>query len=84
MAGGIKIRTRMKDLQCGEKIIKICNWQLRKLSSVRNEKETELRSFAAIQEYVTKFYSDLYSYKLGDEVKINIYFFKYYVVNMTM
>ena len=71
MAEGIKIRTRMQDLQNGEKISKYVINKQREVTSKKimsclyDEDGNDLKSFPAIQEYVTKFYADLYKSRPG-------------------
>ena len=71
LADGIKVRARMKDLQCGENISKhIINKQrevsARKLmSSIVDDEGHELKSYESIQRYVKAFYANLYSLAEG-------------------
>ena len=71
MAEGIKVRTRIQDLQNGEKVSKYIIGKQKEITSkklmncLNDEYGNELKSFPAIQEYVTKFYADLYKSRPG-------------------
>ena len=79
LAEGIKIRTRMKDLQSGEKISKYLIGKQREravkkvMTCVRDKNGTELRSFPAIQKCFTQFYSELYTCDVGDQDTQNMF-----------
>ena len=70
-AEGIKIRAREKELQCGEKISKyLINKQRsitakKLLTCLKDDDGNDISSFPSIQNYVSKFYANLYKYEQG-------------------
>ena len=74
---GVKVRARMQDLECGERVSVYVIQKQKELSAKKlmtclySEDGCELKGFDAIHAYVTSYYSDLYKARAGCAIKQN-------------